>query len=59
MERPWARLEFEDYFASKTLERTVEESIEESIEESSTKPLGSVDGRALTNAAPSVWWILC
>jgi hypothetical protein len=55
MQCPSARLGFEDYFASKTSERTVEES----IEESSTKPLGSVDRRALTNAAPSMWRLLC
>lgn len=37
----------------------MERTVEESIEESSAKSLGSVDGRALTNAAPSMWRVLC
>lgn len=55
MHRPWARLEFEDYFASETMERTVEES----MEESSAKSLGSDHGRTLSNAALGLWLILC
>ena len=51
MHRPWARLEFEDYFANETMERTVEES----MEESSAKSLSSDHGRTLSNAALGLW----